>query len=209
MKFIQISLVLASFSLFSQSFIDLSIKNIERGTIYKSDKTQIEGKITSPLSPQQGNIKIRTSGKNIKTKSHEIDSIVFDNQAKTTIIYSPTISLSNYNNIKNKKPEWLEVVIKGEFLLYKNTYLEHRKEYSKSTTQYYLKRKNEPFPALIGVKTNEPIPSTNDRSFNKNLEKYFSDQPEILQKIKEKEYNLNEMHLLVNKYNELVNSKQK
>lgn len=202
MKICTLSFILVSQLFLGQNIISISGKNIDRGVIYKTDKTLMEGKITTPLSAFQKQIKVRNSGKNLKIKSEEIDSIVFDSD-KNTIIFSATEFFPKRKSTEKKlnRPQWLQKITSGKMELYQTTYIEHRKENDKSTTLYFLKRKNEKFPTLIGAKINEPFPQSGERDFKNNIEKYFSDEPNFLNLIKEKEFSLSEIRLICKEYN--------
>lgn len=204
MKTITLSLLLASNIFLGQNLIGIVQKNINRGIIYKNDHTTIEGKITTPLSAYQKYIKIRSAGENLNIESKEIDSIVYNEYPNTAILFTSTVYYpkrkSTHKKIKRK--EWIKKIIHGKLSLYETTYIEHRKEYSKSNTYYFLKRDNENYPTLIGTRTNEPFPNTNERAFKNNIEKYFSDEPDFLKQIKQKEYSLNELRLICKEYNQ-------
>lgn len=204
MKITSILFLLIGNLYFTQNVISLTHKNINRGIIYKNDKTQIEGKITTPLSAYQKKIKIRDNGKNLSIKSIEIDSIIYNENVNTTLIFTPTeyFAKRKSNDKKTQKHQWLKKNIKGKLSLYETTYIEHRKEHNKSITLYFLKRKSENFPTLIGTKINEPFPQSGERDFRNNIEKYFSDEPNFLNLIKEKEYSLDEISLICKEYNQ-------
>lgn len=203
MKNFGLLFLLAGNMIFAQNTISLTQKNIDRGIIYKRDKTQIEGKITTPLSAYQKKIKIRNNGENLSLQSIEIDSIVYNENPNAAIIFTPTeyYAKRKNNDKKTQKHQWLRKITNGKLTLYETAYIEHRKEYSKSTTLYFLKRKNEKFPTLIGTKINEPLPTSQERDFRKNLQKYFADEPHFLTLITQKEYSLDEISLICKTYN--------
>ena len=201
MRILSIFLSLISYGLLAQHTISLVPNNIERGTIYLSNKKTVEGKIIVPLLANQKRINYRYDGKKHRVQSTNIDSIVFD--SKATLLFTSTefYNKRKQDSKKVKRAEWLRKIVSGDLSIYETTYIEHRREYTNIVTHYFFKRKNETLPTLIAIKTNEPFPTADHRLFRINLEKYFSNEEDFLALIKRKEFGLNELHLIAKEYN--------
>jgi len=189
--------------------------------IFKKDKQQINGVVHFP-DFEDKKVKIKVGEKNEKYAASEIDSIqIFDAEKKLSYTFLWTKSKvykKKGTEFKVIKEKWLCKTIIGKVSLYlggleygikevkvKNEETNEKIKESKmevvtKDVNHYLKRSNEDYPILVSVSSNGFSAGFNV-FFKEYGAYYFSDKPEIVKKIQDKEYKYEDIEKVVNLYN--------
>jgi hypothetical protein len=184
------------------------------GIVFKKDKSQISGEVYFPKFEGK-KVKIKVDGKNQKLASADIDSIqIFDGNKKQVYSFVRTKTKhykSKGTSFKVIDEGWICLIKKGKVSLYLGG-LEYgiKKDTMRVVTKdmnHYLKKKEEDMPVLVSVSTNGFSAGFN-AFFKEYGQYYFSDNPVIVEKIKNKEYKYDDIEKVVGYYNS-VNSKSK
>jgi hypothetical protein len=182
--------------------------------IYKKDKQKISGEVDFPKF-QAKKVKIKIDKKNHqKIASADIDSIqIFDSNKKLvyTFVWTKTkIYKSKGTAFKIRDEGWICLIKKGKLSLYlggeeygikKDTMRVVTKDFN-----HYLKKKQEDFPVLVSINVNGGGIGFN-AYFKEYGQYYFSDNPVIAEKNKNKLYNNNQIEKVVDYYNNLKKNK--
>jgi len=165
--------------------------------------TQVEGFAKFPSSPHSKTIKFKTDKayKKQKMKSEEIKTIRFFLKGDKTLEFEYLSYISSHSMEKGTQklsdPIWMEVLIRGSMTLYSEEVT--RKSPHKRTIvyhYYYAKRENE------NVAT-EIADTHFGYEFHKYAYTYFTDNPSISEKIKNKEkgYSAENIRAIIEEYN--------
>lgn len=181
-------------------------QNEYKATLYFIDGTQKSG-IASFVSSNSKNVIFREdqSSPEQEISSSSLKSISYQKGSrKLEFDY-----ISAYSGIRQKRitgPYWFKVVKRGYATLYTIdvTMVTSNIVGEVKFVDYYIIRDGEQAAKLISS-----ISSANNNStFKTYAPKYFSDYPELAQKIKSKEYKYNDLEKVVDIYNEwIINNK--
>jgi len=193
-------------------FLILFCGSIQAQTFYNAviiqhDGTQIECLARLPsamVDTKSISIKMNDKSKTQKIKSKDIKTISYFDRGKKIIEieynrYTSYLEISN--NQKNMfASEWMEVLVRGNMMLYiikeTSSYSEKRKSYF---YHYYVKRKNEDFATEIAY-----VRYKNDfLIYRMEAGDYFYDAPDIERKIENREegYTAKDIVDIVKEYN--------
>nr|WP_294931788.1 hypothetical protein [uncultured Flavobacterium sp.] len=177
------------------------------GIVFKKDKQQISGEVNFPKFKDK-KVKIKVDGKNQKLVSADIDSIqIFDISKKQVYTFVRTKTKrykSKGTEFKVIDEGWICLIKKGKTSLYLGG-LEYgiKKDSMRVVTHdfnYYLKKKTDDFPILVSTAVNGGGIGFNV-FFKEYGQYYFSDNPVIVEKIKNKEYKYEDIQKVVDYYN--------
>ncbi|NRT13894.1 hypothetical protein HNP99_000219 [Flavobacterium sp. 28A] len=210
MKKIVALLIMLSTSLaYSQIIIRFGLGEQDgNGIIFKKNKEQIEGEVHFPkLSDNK--VKIKVGNQNEKIMSADIDSIqILDAKKKLayTFVWVKTKEFkSKGTDFKIKEEGWILLMKKGKLSLYIGGDEYGVKKDSMrvfSAIKIYLKKKEEDYPIWVSM----AIPDYSSYGGVNSIFKmygpyYFKDNPEIVKKIKNKEYKSKDIEEVVDYYN--------
>lgn len=189
--------------------------------VFMKDKQQISGVVHFP-DFEDKKIKIKVGENNEKYAASEIDSIqIFDAEKKLsyTFLWTKTkVYKKKGTEFKVIKEKWLCKTIIGKVSLYlggeeygikevkvkdevsNEKIKESKMEVVSKDVNHYLKRSNEDYPILVSISSNGFSAGFNV-FFKEYGTYYFSDNPEIAQKIQDKEYKYDDIEKVVNLYN--------
>lgn len=189
--------------------------------IFKKDKQTVSGIVHFP-DFEDKKVKIKVGDKNEKYAAKEIDSIqIFDADKKLsyTFLWTKTkVYKKKGTAFKVIKENWLCKTIIGKVSLYlggleygikevkvkdevtNEKIKESKMEVVSKEVNHYMKRSNEDYPILVSVSSNGASIGFNV-FFKEYGAYYFSDKPEIVKKIQDKEYKYEDIEKVVNLYN--------
>ena len=163
--------------------------------IFTKEGEKIECLVKFPeIKDKKISYKLSQKSQVVKIPSESTERIVFINKTDDSygeIVYT---SYHYYDLLGTRlhKPHWLGVVVKGEVTLL--MYIEG------SARHCICKRSKEDFPTYLGAyQVGASFSIANP--FYKKAEEYFSDYPELAQKIKNKEYKDRDIKNIVTEYN--------
>lgn len=197
--------------------------------VFKKDKQKINGIVKFPGFASK-KVKIKVGESNEKYASKDLDSIqIFDANKKLsyTFVWTKTkVYKKKGTEFKIIKENWICKIIEGKASLYlggedygikevkvKNEETnekikEPKMEVVSKDVNHYLKRSNEDYPVLVSISSNGFSAGFNV-FFKEYGVYYFSDSPEIANKIQDKEYKYSDIEKVVNLYNEICRQKEK
>ncbi|MES2545815.1 MAG: hypothetical protein V4548_13095 [Bacteroidota bacterium] len=181
---------------------DATSFKIEDGTIYLSNGKQLTGKVNYPINSAESYISINIKKKKQSIDKTQIDKIVYNTSSGPLEYYNLKIFRNKKKNKIRKNKKIVALSIKGKVSLYfsQGSHYEQRGNMSVPVyfTEYYCKRENEEAASLIHVDNGVVNPNAYFRYFAK---RYFSDNPEIVAKIKSKEFTYRNLIEVVQFYN--------
>jgi hypothetical protein len=144
------------------------------------------------------------SGKSEKIPSSGLRTITYSNE-KEKHEYDRIYVYAGISQKRVKGPYWLKVVKRGFASLYTVDVHMAGGQYSHGAkfTDFYIMREGERAAKLIST-----VAAMNSNSvFRSNAPKYFSDYPELAEKIRDREYKYNDLEIVVDLYNEWIRNK--
>jgi hypothetical protein len=184
-------------------------QKLYKGNLLLENGSKVEGMIKIPTEyDKKVTIKKEGESKKEKIASDQIKKITLDFNGEQ--IYFVRESVENTFG-KKVGPFWYQMLIEGYASLYVgggHVYSNHKTGANVSDVSYYAKRPNEEIMSVIGVYFKGAFTVGKNTSFRISAAKYFEDSPEILAKINNKEYGLDDVAKLIEDYNNWKKSKK-
>lgn len=141
-----------------------------------------------------------------KIASELLTKIVFDVEDSDPVVYEQH-SLDLAGRIRDK--QWVQVLVNGPTFLYGQGgsmgMMRAGMPHSVTDVTFYARRSTEVHASFLGVHiTSGAMPIGYNKQFRKFAGKYFSDSPELLERIENKEFKVSEAIQLVQEYNKLT-----
>jgi hypothetical protein len=194
---------------------DSLAQQYRKGKLVLADGKEVEALIQPPsgFNTSQINYKISEDGEKQSYKSPLLKSIIIYGEGENyQFDWGTYLELLSFGKIKESKPHWLIVLIKGPATLYtvgqKIQFKKDRMVYSNtSSIPYYAQRDGEKYASSIGFYM--PATAGLDADFRTQSAKYFNDYPELVKRIEAKEFVLKDVVQVVEIYNKWASAKSK
>ncbi|MDR0506139.1 MAG: hypothetical protein LBH32_04910 [Dysgonamonadaceae bacterium] len=140
----------------------------------------------------------------VSIKSDElIRAIIHYDDGDIIFDYVKYINHSSFMRGKDKvakKPMWMQLVISGPCSLYTYRIITRQNRFTYTEDWYACKKQDEDVPRIVSSISSGITVNLFDQ-FYKALSNYFSDYPELAEKIKAKKYSRKDIVEIVNEYN--------
>lgn len=191
-------LIISTFLIFTFQIISASVYTTCK--LIMSDNSEKFGQAMKPNMLDKTIKFVSENSQQITFKSDEIQSIEFTENGKF-VRYERVLTYRNYSNKNiNKTKSWLKVEKSGYVTLYFGF---QQGINSPSMNLWYCLRNDEKVAYFISMTYSGGLTMTvgTGSTFIKNASFYFSDYPELVNKIKVKEYKFNDLGTIVDVYN--------
>lgn len=208
MKHVLIFLLVVPFMVFGQKY--------HKGTIHFSDGKTLTCLINPPSNPYDKKIETKVSEKSDKVsyKSEDIKSVTIatNDSSQYEFVWGATKKITGGLDYS-----WFYVILKGYATLYGSSdgfKINKKGElilFGKSSGFsvpgstpdfcFYAQREGEKYATLIGLYS--PGTSGLNNFFRKSSSDYFKDSPEVVQRLKDKEFKIGDIVKVVSEYNNL------
>lgn len=157
-------------------------------------------------TPPAGNqvfAKADERAKKEKIPSEQLSQIIFDVEESDPVVYEQH-PLNLAGRIKDK--QWMQVLVNGPVTLYGQSgsmgMMRGGMPHTVTDITFYARRKTEEHASFLGVHiTSGAMPIGYNLQFRKFASEYFSDNPELVARIENKEFKVSEAIQLVQEYN--------
>ena len=133
--------------------------------------------------------------------SDQVKYILFYDDNHNATCYEPVLTYKNYSNKKGSKSKsWLQIVSSGYVKLY---YGYQPDMNSKNKNLWYCKKAGDTIAYFITMEYSDgAVPATDpNNELIKNASVYFADYPALVEKIKQNQFKIGNLTLLVEEYN--------
>jgi hypothetical protein len=172
-------------------------------TLVKIDGEKIECLVQDfKLDAKKLKYKEVQNAKSVTIQSVELQRVIIHySDGDMVLDYLKYIGYSSFLRGKDKvakKPMWMQLIVSGPCSLYTYTVITKQNGATFVDHWYACQKQDEDLPRIVGAKASgitlfDPTP--------KVLSNYFSDYPELAEKIKTKQYTTKNMVEIVNEYN--------
>lgn len=176
------------------------------GTILLADNSQKKGLVKLPSEADDKAIDFKASENAGKEaiKSEAIQSFrIKAGSEEVEFVYTRYYNIGS--NKLSKSPGWFNILRRGPVTLYSNNYdvfspYELSNAAASHGIYFLLKRDSEEAPAAVGMYF--PSSVNHNQIFRKFAAKYFTDYPELANRLNEKEFKLEDVGKVADIYNE-------
>ena len=168
-----------------------------------------DGRTTQMLvkaTPPAGNkviVKADESAKKEKILSEQLSKIIFEVEESDPVVYEQH-PLTIAGRVRDK--QWVQVLVSGPVSLYGQGgsmgMMRGGMPHTVTDITFYARRNTEEHASFLGVHiTSGAMPIGYNKQFRKFAGEYFSDYPELVARIENKEFKVSEAIQLVQEYN--------
>jgi len=193
------------------SITTIAAKEYYEASIYLKDGTTKSGlaKIVETETAEYVSFKKNDKSDVEKIEAIKVNKLVYSIEDKK-YEYVFIKVYKGWKQVETRGPIWLEVVNKGVATLYVTSTVLYTRvgtatQGSATFHDYYIIRKGEPAAKIIATIAS----ANNNQTFRAKAPLYFSDYPELANKIKNKEYTWKNLEEVVEIYNKWAVSKNK
>lgn len=166
---------------------------------------------TEPPSGKYILAKADEDAKKEKIKSNLLERLIFEVEEEDDVVYEQHSS-KLIKKVRDK--HWMQVVINGPVSLYitassMSMTRGNAMMHTVNDVTYYARRTDEDYATYIGMDfTSGAMGIGVDKHFRKYAGEYFSDYPELAERIENKEFKVSDVEKLVEEYNTWASNKR-